>query len=194
MKTLRLIKDFYLFQRFEIYALMLLLMFSLSSCFQKFYKTNTVATTDSATLTKLVAENKTFILHTPDSAFEVKNPTVATDAFSGEKAALNPKYHHYLDPMPNDPNRLNMKKSGVVLNEVHLYTNNIYTGTGKINLGINQIYRVDIYEFDKKATQNSKTLGIVGISVGVGAIAFLAIVVLTSGFGNPAGNIQFNFH
>jgi hypothetical protein len=194
MKTLtRLLKEIFLLQRFQIHAIMILLLFSLSSCFQKFYKTNTVATTDSATLNKLVTENKSFILHTPDGAFAVTNPAVDADVFSGDKTALNPEYDKYLNPIPNDPNRLNMKKSGEVLNEVHLYTNNLFTGTGKINLGINQIYRVDVYQFDKKVTRNSRTLGIIGITVGSGVVVAVLATAATS-FENGLSNIALNIH
>ena len=181
MKTLtHLLKEFFMAQRFQIHAIMILMMFSLSSCFQKFYKTNTVATTDSATLHTLIAENKTFILHTPDGPFAVQNASVSTDMFSGDKGVLNPGYDKYLNPNPNDPNRLNMKKSGVVLNEVHLYTKNSFPGNGKVNLDINQIFRVDVYGFDKKATRDSRTLGYVGIAVGVGAVVGVVAIAANS--------------
>jgi hypothetical protein len=123
----------------------------------------------------------------------VTNPAVYADVFSGDKTALNPEYDKYLNPIPNDPNRLNMKKSGEVLNEVHLYTNNLFTGTGKINLGINQIYRVDVYQFDKKATRNSRTLGIIGITVGSGVVVAVLATAATS-FENGLSNIALNIH
>jgi len=181
MKTLtRLLKEFFLLQRFQTHALMLLLMFSLTSCFQKFYKTNSVATTDSVTLQKLVVENRSFILHTPEGPFALQNASVNSNIFSGDKGALNPKYDRYLNPKPNDPNSLSRKYSDVVLNEVHLYTRSSFTGNGKVNLDINQIYRVDVYGFDKKATRDSRTLGIVGITVGVGAIVGVVAIAANS--------------
>ncbi len=181
MKTLtHLLKEFFLLQRFQVQALLFLLMFSLTSCFQKFYKTNTVTTTDSATLHKLVDENKSFIVHTPEGPFAVKNAIVSTDVFSGDKEALNPAYDKYLNPLPNDPNHLSMKKSGVVLNEVHLYTRSSFPANGKVNLDINQIYRIDVYGFDKKATRESRTVSIVGITVGVGAVVGMVAIVASS--------------
>lgn len=181
MKTLtRLAKEIFLLQRFQIHALMLLLMFSLTSCFQKFYKTNTVSTTDSATLHKLVDENKTFILHTPDETFSLKNATVSADVFGGDKEVLLPVYEKHLNALPNSPNRLKMKESGVVLNEVHLYTRSSFPAGSKVNLDINQIYRIDVYDFDKKATRDSRTVSIVGITVGVGAIVGTVAIVASS--------------
>jgi hypothetical protein len=181
MKTLtRLLKEFFLLQRFQVHAVMLLLMFSLTSCFQKFYKTNTVATTDSATLHKLVDENKTFIVHTLEGPFAIRNATVSVDVFSGEKEALNPEYDKYLNPVANNPNRLNMRKSEAVLNEVHLYTKSSFPANGKVNLDINQIYRIDVYGFDKKATRDSRTVGIIGVTVGVGAIVGVVAIAANS--------------
>ncbi len=79
------LKDFFLLQRFQIYALMFLLVFSLSSCFQKFYNTNTVSKTDPATLEKLQAENKLFIVHTPDGPFALKNVKVSSEIINGRQ-------------------------------------------------------------------------------------------------------------
>lgn len=181
MKTLtRLLKEFFLLQRFQIHVIMILLMFSLSSCFQKFYSTNTETTTDSATLHKLVAENKIFILHTPEGPFAMKNVVVTSEVFTGDKGGLDPAYDKYLNPVANTPNRLNMKKSEVVLNEVHLYTKESFSGSEKVNLDIHQIYRMDVYGFDKKATRDSRTLGIVGITVGVGLTVGAVAIVANS--------------
>ena len=194
MKNLtRLLKDFFLLQRFQIHALMILLMFSLSSCFQKFYKTNTVATTDSATLNKLVAENKTFIVHSPDQVFTVKNATVSVDVFGGDKEALSPANEKNLNTSPTTPNHLKMKESAVVLNEVHIYTRSSFPPSGKVNLDINQIYRVDVYGFDKKATRESRTLGIVGITVGVGAVVG-AVAIVASSMNHMFDNATFTMH
>ncbi len=194
MKTLtRLLNEFFLLQRFQIHALMLLMMFSLTSCFQKFYKTNTVSTTDSATLHKLVDENKTFIVHSPYDVFTVKNATVSADVFGGDKEDLLPENEKHLNASTNDPNHLKMKESGVVLNEVHLYTRSSFPASGKVNLDINQIYRIDVYGFDKKATGDSRTLSIVGIGLGAGAIVG-GVALIASSMDHMFDNTTFTMH
>ena len=194
MKNLtRLLKEFFLLQRFQIHAIMILLMFSLSSCFQKFYSTNTATTTDSASLHKLVAENKIFILHTPEGPFAMKNVVVTNEEFTGDKGGLDPAYDKYLNPSPDNPNRLNMKKSEVVLNEVHLYTKNSFAGNEKVNLDIHQIYRIDVYGFDKKATRDSRTLGIVGVTVGVG-LTVGAIAIVANSMSHMFDGMTINLH
>jgi hypothetical protein len=192
MKTLsRLLNEFFLLQRFQIHAIMLLLMFSLTSCFQKFYKTNTVAKTDSQTLQKLVAEKKSFIVHNPDGAFAVKNITVDGDAFRGEKAALNPATEKYMNPSPTERNHLNMKQSKMVFNEVHLYTTNVFPAGGNVNVDINQIYRIDVYDFDKKATRESRALSIVGISLSAAGLIVGIVAASTPNLNYP---IMMNWH
>jgi hypothetical protein len=191
MKTLnRLLKEFFLLQRFQIQAFMLLLMFSLSSCFQKYYKTNTMTVTDSANLQKLINEKKSFIIHGPDGVLAVKNAKVGTDAFYGDKEALNPISKKYVSSLADSSYRLNMKHSGIVLNEVHLYSNCPLPTAENVTLNINQIYRVDVNEFDKKATKDAKTLSIVGISG-----AFVAVVaIIASGGHSPNNSTHFWWH
>lgn len=194
MKTLhRLLKEYFLLQRFQIHAFMLLLMFSLSSCFQKFYKTNTVSTTDSATLQKLVDENKTFIIHTPEEVVSFRNATVSFDVFSGDKDVLTPANEKHLNSLPESPNHLKKKESKVVLKEVHLYTRSTFPANGKMNLDINKIYRIDVYGLDKKATRDSRILSIAGIGIGVGVIVGITVAV-AYGMSHMFENTTFNFH
>jgi hypothetical protein len=49
-----------------------------------------------------------------------------------------------------------------------------------LNLGINHIYRVDVYGLDKEATRDSRTLSIVGLSLGAGLV--VAIIVGAASF------------
>jgi ABC-type antimicrobial peptide transport system permease subunit len=192
-KIINWLSDLITFRLSKYYFSLFLLIGSLSSCFQKFYKTNTVATTDSATLHKLVAENKTFILHTPEGPVAVKNAVVSSDSFSGDKDVLNPESDKYLNPVAYKPNRLNMKKSEVVLNEVHLYTKSSFPGNGKVNLDINQIYRIDVYGFDKKATRDSRMVSIFCITVGVGAVV-VVVAIFANGMGHMMDGFTINMH
>ncbi len=73
-----------------------------------------------------------------------------------------------------------MSKSSVVLNQVHLYTNAEFNGNGEIKVGINDIFRVDVYGFDKAATKQSRITSIVGISLTAGAVVGAAVIVANS--------------
>jgi len=175
-----LLKEFLLLQRFQIYVLMFMLVFSLSSCFQKYYNTNTAAKTDPATLEKFRSENKLFIVHTPDGAFALKNITVNAEMISGDKAPLNSSYDKYLNPESEGANHLQMSKSDVVLNQVHLYTNSEFSGSGKVDLKITDIFRTDAYGFDKVATKKSSVGSVVGIVVTTGAVIGVAALAANS--------------
>lgn len=175
-KIISLLADVFSFRLIRYCFFLFLLISSLSSCFKKFYKTNTVATTDSATLCRLVAENKIFILHTNEGAFALKDPTVNENFVVGTAEMTNPKYAKYLNPKKQEGNRLSMSKKEEVLNQVHLYTGGSIISNGKINLEINRISRIDVYGFDEKATKNSRITSIVGIGLGVGAIIGIGII------------------
>jgi hypothetical protein len=162
------------------YFFFLLLTVSLSSCFQKFYKTNTAYSADAATLQKLVDEKKSFIVHSPQGVFAVKNVSVGAEDFTGEKISLNPDTKKYLNPSLDKNNHLEKKESGMVLNEVHLYTSIDLPAGDNLNLGINHIYRVDLYGLDKEATRDSRTLSIVGLGLGAGLV--VAIIVGAASF------------
>jgi hypothetical protein len=192
-KFTHFLTEFFLLQRFQVYILMFLLVFSLSSCFQKFYNTNTAGKTDSAMLEKFRSENKLFIVHTPEGPFALKNVTVNAEIISGEKAPIDPAYAKYLTPKKEGTNHLQMSKSDVVLNEVHLYTNLQFNSAGKVNLGINEIFRTDAYGFDKEATKNSRVTGIIGITVGTAAIVGAAALV-ASGLNDSFHGITFSLH
>ena len=153
------------------------LLFSLSSCFQHFYKTNTAGSVDSRTLEQLVALKKNFIVHTPGGAFGLKNIAIDKDQISGDKEPLNPKNSKYMNPVVGKANRVPKGQMGIALEEVHLYTNNLFEGNERVNLSTNQIFRTDVYGFDRDATRKSRIASIIGITVtaaaiiGIGALA-----------------------
>jgi hypothetical protein len=174
------LREFFLLQRFQVYVLMFLLVFSLSSCFQKYYNTNTAVKTDPATLEKFRSENKLFIVHTPEGPFALKNVTVSGDMIYGDKAPLNSSYDKYLNPESEGSNHLQMSKSDVVLNQVHLYTNSEFSGSGKVDLKIADIFRTDAYGFDKNATKKSSVASVVGIVVTTGAVIGVSALAANS--------------
>ena len=156
------------------------LVISLSSCFQKYYNTNTTTKTDAGTLEKLKAENKMFIVHTQEGVFVLKNPMVNDEIISGCRDLLKPKYKKYLNPVADTANKVKPHERDMVLNEVHLYTNAAFLGNEKINIEIGQIYRMDVYGLDIVATKKSSTDGIVGITLGVGLIIGIIMVAASN--------------
>jgi hypothetical protein len=69
---------------------------------------------------------------------------------------------------------------GVALEEVHLYTNNLFEGNERVNLSTNQIFRTDVYGFDRDATRRSRVASIIGITISVAAIIGIGAIAASS--------------
>lgn len=154
-----------------------LIAVSLSSCFQQFYKTNTTSKIDAVSFEQLETQNKVFFVHTPEETFVLKDTKLDKDVLTGKKESLNPKYERYMNPIADAANRYPKSEKDIALSQVHVYTNNTFHGESNINLGMNQIFRMDVYNKDMAATRRSKVISIVGIVapvvivVGIGAVA-----------------------
>ncbi|MEO6583241.1 MAG: hypothetical protein ABIO05_02895, partial [Ferruginibacter sp.] len=65
-----------------------------------------------------------------------------------------------------------------VLLEVHLYSDKVLNKSDKISLAVSDIKRIDVYEFDRKATQSSRTISTVGVVVVSSVlISFIALAI-----------------
>jgi hypothetical protein len=176
-KRVRSLRNFSSLRRISVFAILFLLCGGLSSCFQKFYQTNTVHVTDAATLDKLQSEHKLFIVHTPTIAFALKNVKVDSTTLSGTREMINPKFITYSNPTGETGNKMARRDKGQALNEVHFYTNSSFDSSSQVNLQISQIDRMDVYGQDKKSNRESTILSVVGITVGTAAIVGAVILV-----------------
>jgi hypothetical protein len=179
-KLMHFARDIFVLREFKFYLILIVLTGSLSSCFQKYYSTNSVTETKADTLKKLSDEKKVFIVHAPDAVFEMKHMTVTNETVSGDSITLNPLYEYYLNPRVDSPNRIVTRKKDLVLNQVHIYTHGLTGENGKMSMGIEQIYRLDVYKFDKEASQQSTTMSIVGLAALTGAIIAVAVIAANS--------------
>src|SRR5664279_763381 len=116
---------FFTERRLLSFAALVLMVISFSSCFQQYYKTNTVPKIDSVQMDKLQRENKVFIVHTPGAVFLLKNAKINEGVLYGQQEILNPKYEKYLNPEASVSNRYPRKEKAIALSEVHLYTNDL---------------------------------------------------------------------
>jgi len=175
--------------------LLALITTSLSSCFQQYYKTNTTAKIFVSNFDQQHIQNKVIIVHTPGEAFVLKNVKNDSGSLTGDKETLNPKYDKYMNPDANAANRYPKKEKDIALSEVHVYTNSSFEGGQPVNLSMNQIYRLDIYDKDLAATRRARTLSIVGIAAPVVGGAILVGIAATQAAENLQNiplNINFN--
>src|SRR6266487_1237368 len=146
----------------------------LSGCFQHYFRTHTQTKADEATIQQLMSINKYFIIHLKNRVAGVENLTVSNDKIEANLISLPPEHLKYLDPETNRTNRVKLKDKTTTLMEVHLYTSTqIDAGQNHLSLPLSSFDRIDIYEFDKKATTANHVLSIVGVTVVVASVVGL---------------------
>jgi hypothetical protein len=168
---------------------------SLSSCFQQYYKTNTTAKIFVSNFDQQHIQNKVVIVHTPADAFMLKNAKLDNENLTGDKEPVNPKYDKYMNPDANAANRYPKKEKDIALSEVHVYTNSSFEGNEPVNISMNQIYRLDVYDKDLAATRGARALSIVGIAAPIVGGAILVGIAATQAAENLQNiplNINFN--
>jgi hypothetical protein len=171
---------FFTERRLLSFAALVLMVISFSSCFQQYYKTNTVPKIDSAQMDKLQRENKVFIVHTPGEVFLLEKAKINEGVLYGQQEVLNPKYDKYLNPEASVSNRYPRKEKALALSEVHIYTNDSVARSEPVNLSVSQIFRVDVYTKDISATRGSTVISILGISAPVVAVIIVGVASLNS--------------
>src|SRR5580692_446326 len=156
--------------------IMALMVTCLSSCFQQYYKTNTTSKIEAVMFEQFQKQNKVFIVHTPEGPFLLREIKLDKDVLTGEKTPLNSNYERYLNPDTTGANRYPKKEKDIALSEVHIYTNSSFDGKTEVNLAMNQIFRLDVYDKDMKAIRGSRALSIVGICTPVIAVVALGAI------------------
>lgn len=168
--------------RWPTYALMLLMTLSFSSCFKQYYQPNTQGKADAVNLSKLQAENRFFIVHTPDGIYALNNQKVEGNILSGSLSPLAPPHDKYINPRIDRTNDFKRIDKAVVLSEVHVYTNMSCDSNGHLDLPVNQIFRLDVYEMDK-ATTRQAFVGSLILIVGIPTAIIVAGAAMPMNFG-----------
>ena len=159
--------------------LFLLITIVLTSCFQHYFRTNTQKSVDAATIQKLLTEGKYFVVHFNNSVMAMQNIIIADDKLNADLIDLPKERLKYTEPNPDKANLVKVKAQSRTLMEVHLYSSSSRDNQQThLSLPLSALNRIDIYEFDAKATSRNRVLSIVGIVAGVTAIAmFVSFMV-----------------
>lgn len=161
-----------------IYVAACLVVISITSCYQHFYRTNTKPSTDADILQRLQSSNKYFIIHFPDRNAGLQNVTINQNNIEGDEVVLPAWHTGQLKPKTNRANMVPKAERDSVLMQVHLYTANTNISKGRVSIPVSDINRIDVYEFDQKATGLNHTLSSVGLvftSLAVASAVILAI-------------------
>ena len=168
----------------SIFSTLILIMVtvSMNSCFRPMFKTNTGAEVQADKLEQLIEAKKFFILHSPDGAFALDSVVIDHDTLRGHALTVWGIHRQYLDPKIDRANFYHVNQASVVLNEVHIYASHKPDSSYHINLPIDQIARMDVYEKDKAATTGARIGSTIAIAAGVTLVAILAKAALEATF------------
>jgi hypothetical protein len=162
--------------------IMSMLMISLSSCFRPMFKTNTTSEVQATTLAQLIAAKKFFILHSPDGPFALDSLFIEKDTLRGRTAIVWGIHREYLNPDLDRSNFYHIHDGTELLNEVHIYASSNPDSNYHLNLPINQIVRIDIYEKDKAATTGARIGSSVAIAAGMTVLVILLKAAMEAAF------------
>ena len=163
-----------------------LLSFSMcmSSCFLKFYKTDSLATVPEEKINNLSDTDKIVIVHYNDSIFSLQQVKVNSDSIYGTIQSLDNMFRKYTSPSTEEPNKYKKKDEKIVLSQIHLYVD---SPTPRVNdqviISSDRIKRFDWYTRDEKAIKDNRSLSIFGLvllAIPI-SIFLLAVVAFTIG-------------
>ncbi len=152
-----------------------------------FYKVQTEKEISKQKITEINKPEKFIILQDGINAWHFDNLKFTGDMLTGSLDYYLGYHFNYLSPKkPEGANRYKKKSEPDVINEVHIYTTDTIPIDSKTaSIPITSIQKIEIYNYDKKATTRSWVLGSLAI-VGAGVIgsAIVLVVVAASSFGS----------
>jgi hypothetical protein len=162
--------------------ILILSFFNLLTGCMNYFKVRKSNDSSGEAIERLYMQDKKLILHFEGQAWVLEVPEVQNNTLH---AMAKKRYIAKLTkPVKKDrPNRFIIKSpynQYDVLNEVHIYTNELSKGLDdKITVPLSAISNIDIYEFDKGATNGSAVLGAIGgFAASMGG--FFLILLMTS--------------
>jgi hypothetical protein len=163
-----------------VLLLMIFLITTSTSCYQKFYKVSDNSGTGTIDSSLLAKPDKYYILRSGNNAFTMNDIIFNDDNKSLACTLDEPVNIHtvYLNANPKKSLKYKASKGqDVVLNEVHIYipSDSSLRAGNKYNLDFNKIAKVEIIEKDKEKTSSSTVWSTVGIAAGTAAIIWLII-------------------
>ncbi len=165
-------------KRIFIFPVLLILSMLHTGCFQHFFRTNTRKNIDTASLQKLLSAQKYFIVHFSNGVMALNKIKIADDKLEADLIPVPKKRMDYIDPKPNKTNSVRVRDRANTIMEVHLYYSGILdSNQAHLFVPVSTFNRMDVYEFDKKSTNNSIIFSIVGIA----AVGYLVVHVIGGG-------------
>ncbi|MEP6673862.1 MAG: hypothetical protein ABJA78_01860 [Ferruginibacter sp.] len=189
---------YFMYRKRKKAFLLLIVAFALtvSSCYQHYFKTHTQQKADTDMLQKLQSANKYFIVHFKTGVAGLTNLSIKNNTIEADIVTLGEDHLKYLNPETSRTNRVKKNDKNAALMEVHLYTNEEKKDNGRLSLPLSSVNRVDVYEFDKSATNANHIISTVGVVIASVAVVTLIAVAIACNcpqiYVNNNGQYQFN--
>jgi len=167
-------------RRKPILIILILQVIGLSSCFLHYYQPNSTSKIDAATIQDLQSADKYFILHSQHGNYSLTNIKVTNNILEGKTGALPKEHTNYLDPKHGDNNRFRVSRKNIVLYEVHFYSGISVDSNARVSIPLTDITRMDVYGLNKSATNESRVISIVGITLAVTGVIVAVVSVSNS--------------
>ncbi len=177
-----LMKEFSPFMRITSLILILAFLNLFTGC-MNYFKVAHSPDHSSTKINNLYQENKELIIHYNNEAWIMEVPEVNDNILTAvaKKSYISSLTHPV---KKNGSNRFIIKapyNQYNVLNEVHIYTTDLTRNSDDvIKVPLDSINNVEIYEFDKTATDASYFLGVVGGTVASSLAGFLILAAIAS--------------
>ena len=131
---------------------------------QKAFVDDTIKTCYNGNITK----NQYYIVHYKDSAWHLKDLIVGFDTIKGIIEELPSEHMKYKTTKANEKNRYienNKLDETDVLNEFHIYTNEVEYIDKLSSIPVSSIYNIELYDRDMLATNRSWTIGSIPMGI-----------------------------
>ncbi|MDP3352801.1 MAG: hypothetical protein Q8S44_03570 [Flavobacteriaceae bacterium] len=169
--------------------LLLILTISLFSCksyYKSYYQVDTEKEISNEKLNELNNSGKYLIIHDNTSAYKLTNFEINDNILSGIAEDL-PKEHRLYTVTFRDKKNPYEPKNKAVLNEIHIYTTQSLQLNQPIEIPINNIFKIEIYNKDKNATTKSWVFSTLGTGLGIYIILGILLLVGIFAFMVAAG-------
>lgn len=170
------------FLKFIILILLISLTFSSYSC-KSYYQVDREQEPTAERLNELESKGKYLIIHDNSSAYKLTDFKINDGILSGNTEVLPNEHRHYILTYSDKKNPYKPRNKQV-LNEVHIYTTQSFELNKSIEIPINSITRIEVYNKNNNATTKSHIVGGLGISAGIFALALATgMIILLIAFG-----------
>lgn len=159
-----------------VYLILFFFILSGSGC-KNFYKVVNEPDVSSERISALKNSGKYVIIHGKPNIWHLSGLHLEGSNLSGNLEQLDFDHSKYTTTDPYRKNRYRNKDKAVT-NEMHIYVNHELNDIGPFSIPLSAVYKIDLYEKDKKATTTSWVVG------GAVAAAVIVAIVVASDSGS----------